>query len=107
MGLGTVRTSSLPIALLANVGIPGTIFYVLFLATTVFGRRNPPHTFEADASIAARVACLALVIGDTLAAPNVEQGLVFYIFAGLACASPRDQLVSIELAPSHGSGARA
>ncbi|QOG19037.1 MULTISPECIES: hypothetical protein [Bradyrhizobium] len=105
VGLGTVRTSSLPIALLSNVGIPGTMFYWLFVMSALFGQRNAPHTFEADACIAARTGCLALMIGDTLAAPTVEQGLLFYALAGLACSAPRDQLAPILLAPSPASGA--
>lgn len=107
VGLGTIRTSSFPIALLSNVGIPGTIFYLLFIGTALLGRRHPPRSFEADARIAARLACLALIIGDTLAAPTVEQGLLFYVLAGLACASPQNQLVPVPLARSSVSEANA
>lgn len=107
VGLGTVRTSSFPVALLSNVGIPGTVFYLLFVTTALFGQRNAPDTIEADACIAARTACIALMIGDTLAAPTVEQGLLFYALAGLACSSPRDQLAPVLLAPAPASGANA
>jgi hypothetical protein len=41
-----------------------------------------------DVRLAARNACLGLIIGDTFAAPTVEQGLLFYILVGMACAQP-------------------
>jgi hypothetical protein len=107
VGLGTIRTSSFPIALLANVGIPGTALYALFAASALFGRPNGRSSYEADAGLAARNACLALIIGDTLAAPTVEQGLLFYALAALACASPRDHREGVLLTPSKLSGAKA
>lgn len=107
VGLGTIRTSSFPIALLANVGIPGTAFYILFAATALFRQPKGRRTYEADAGLAARNACLALIIGDTLAAPTVEQGLLFYALAALACAAPQDHLERVLLAPSELSGAKA
>src|SRR6202043_878008 len=88
VGLGTVRTSSFPIALLSNVGVPGTIFYLLFAATAFGRRRGTPRTFPSDVRLAARNACLGLIVGDIFAAPTVEQGLLFYVLAGMACAEP-------------------
>jgi hypothetical protein len=88
VGLGTVRTSSLPFALLSNVGIPGTLFYLLFISTAIFRRRGKPRTFPSDVRLAARNACLGLIIGDFLAAPTVEQGLLFYVLTGIASAEP-------------------
>jgi hypothetical protein len=88
VGLGTVRASSYPIAVLSNVGIPGTIFYLLFAASGFLRRRGTQHTFPADVRLAARNACLALIIGDTFAGTTVEQGLMFYVLAGMACAEP-------------------
>jgi hypothetical protein len=93
VGLGTVRTSSFLVALLSNVGVLGTLFYFLFVAT-VFGRqRGRPRTFPSDARLAARNACLGLIIGDMFAASTVEQGLLFYVLAGLACAEPEQSTV--------------
>lgn len=88
VGLGTVRTSSFPIALLSNVGIPGFVFYLLFAASAFVRRRGIPRTFPADVRLAARNACLGLIIGDVFAAPTVDQGLLFYVLAGMACAQP-------------------
>jgi hypothetical protein len=108
VGLGTVRTSSLPVALISNVGVPGTVLYVLFFASALLRRRgNNPRSFPADVRMAARNACFALMIGDTLAAPTVEQGLLFYIFAGLACSEPEREIEETEVALPQLSGVRA
>jgi hypothetical protein len=88
VGLGTVRTSSFPISLLSNVGVPGTIFYLFFAASAFLRRRGTPHTFSSDVRLAARNACLGLIIGATFAGTTVEQGLFFYVLAGMACAEP-------------------
>ena len=88
VGLGTVRTSSLPVALLSNVGVPGTIFYVLFVLSALGRSRGTPRSAWADVRLAARNACLGLTIGDTLVATTLEQGLLFYVLAGIACAEP-------------------
>lgn len=88
VGLGTPRASSFPLALLSNVGVAGTLFYLLFIGTAFLGRRGVPKSGPSDVRLAARNACLGLIIGDTFAAPTVEQGLLFYIFVGMACALP-------------------
>ncbi|MCK1404970.1 hypothetical protein [Bradyrhizobium sp. 76] len=92
VGLGTVRTSSLPYALLANVGVPGSLFYVIFLVSALFKRRGANGTFPSVVRLASRNACLSLIIGDCFAAPNVEQGLIFYVLAALACAEPEHDI---------------
>jgi hypothetical protein len=88
VGLGTVRTSSFPIALLSNVGVPGTIFYLLFAGTALLRRRGTPRSFPSDVRLAARNACLGLIIGDSFAGTTLEQGLLFYALAAIACAEP-------------------
>jgi hypothetical protein len=106
VGLGTVRTSSFPIALLSNVGVPGTIFYLLFAASGFLRRRGTPRSFPADVRLAASNACLALVVGDTFAGTTVEQGLLFYVLAGMACAEPEPDIAVLSLIPSRPAGAR-
>lgn len=86
IGAGTVRTSSFPIALLAGVGIPGTLFYLLFMGSAFWRQRGSPRTFPSDVRLAARNACIGLILGDIFAAPTIEQGLLFYIFAAIGCA---------------------
>lgn len=88
VGLGTVRTSSFPIALLSNVGIPGLIFYALFAISAFAAQRGVARSFPADVRLAARNACFGLIIGDAFSGTTVEQGLLFYLLAGLTCAVP-------------------
>ncbi|WP_213769818.1 hypothetical protein [Bradyrhizobium sp. dw_78] len=106
VGLGTARVSSFPLALLSNVGVPGTIFYLFFAASALAIPRGTPRTFWADVRLAARNACLALIIGDTFAAPSVEQGLLFYVLAGMACAEPERGTKGLSAASSQLTGAR-
>lgn len=106
VGLGTVRTSSFPVALLANVGVAGTILYLLFLASA-FGRsRGTPRSIWSDVRLAARNACLGLVIADAFAAPTVDQGLLFYVLAGLACAEPERNKANLSAGTIWQTGAR-
>jgi hypothetical protein len=107
VGLGTVRTSSFAVALLANVGLVGTILYLLFAATAFAGRRGMPRSFPSDVRLAARNACLGFLLGDIMGSPSVEQGLLFYVLAGLACAEPERS--AVRLSPQLGlrSGAMA
>jgi hypothetical protein len=107
VGLGTVRTSSFPIALVSNVGTLGTVFYLLFVGSALLRRRGIAGSFSSDVRMAARNSCLALIVGDTFAAPTVEQGLLFYILAGLACAEPEREMQEIQVMAHRRSGARA
>jgi hypothetical protein len=106
VGLGTVRTSSFPVALLSNVGVPGTIFYLFFITSALGRGRGTPRTFPYDVRLAARNACLGLIIGDIFAAPTVEQGLLFYVLAGLACAEPERGTGALSPEPSQQTGVR-
>ncbi|MGI4766067.1 MAG: hypothetical protein ACRYGP_13560 [Janthinobacterium lividum] len=84
VGLGTARTSSFMLAVLSNVGIPGLVFYTLF-AITCFGRRSPSiTTFTSDIQLAARNACLGLIIADVISGALVDQGLTFYTLAAMS-----------------------
>ncbi|CAN7619507.1 hypothetical protein LJR251_004553 [Rhizobium rhizogenes] len=88
VGLGTVRTSSFLLALLANVGIPGTIFYLAFAFGALIKQRGIPGSFMADARLAARNGCLGLLVGDMLVSPVIDQGLFFCMLAAMASAQP-------------------
>ncbi len=90
VGLGTSRTSSFLVALLSNVGIPGTLFFGLFFATSVAIPRGPNRTLAADVRLAARVGCVCLLVGSMVAGSTVDMGLLFFIMAGLASAVPTD-----------------
>ncbi|MBB3610335.1 hypothetical protein [Rhizobium sp. BK602] len=95
VGLGTARTSSFLLALLANVGIPGTICYLAFAFSAFVRKRGIPGSVTADARLAARNGCLGLLIGDMLVSPVIDQGLFFCMLAALASARPerREQVV--------------
>ncbi len=107
VGLGTARTSSLPVALLSNVGVPGTIFYLLFVVSAFGWSRGSPRSFWADVRLAARNACLGLTIGDTFAATTLEQGLLFYVLAGIACAEPERNAADLSRGSDWQAGAKA
>ena len=91
-GLGSIRASSFPLAVLSNLGLVGTLGFAGFL-TSVFwsDRRDPPRSLQADVRSAARTACAGLLIGATVSGALVDMGLPFYVFAALACAAPRPE----------------
>lgn len=91
VGLGTNRTSSFLLAILSNLGIPGAVFYMLFIVSVFSVESSVQRDYYSDVRAAARVACLITIVGNTIAGATVDQGLFFYILA--ACASAR---VSVE-----------
>lgn len=85
VGLGTARTSSFALALLSNVGLPGTIFYSLFVFTCFAPAGNRRQRLIVDdVSLAARNACFGLLLGDLISGALVDQGLIFYVLAALS-----------------------
>ncbi len=86
VGLGTVRTSGLLAALLSNIGVLGLLLYLLFVVTAFGKKRGAARSFPSDMRMAARNACIGLTVGDLFVGPVVEQGLLFYVLAGVACA---------------------
>ena len=88
VGLGTSRTSSFPIAVLSNVGIPGALFFLLFVYSSIGKKRGIERTAASDIRLAARTGCLFLLIGATVAGAMVDLGLLFFVMAGLASAQP-------------------
>ncbi len=91
VGLGTSRTSSFPIALLSNVGVPGTVFFVLFAFCAIGRKRGTERTADADVRLAARNGCLFLLVGATVAGAMVDLGLLFFILAALASSEPETE----------------
>jgi|HubBroStandDraft_4_1064222.scaffolds.fasta_scaffold00284_9 hypothetical protein len=88
-GVGSVRASSFPIAVLGNIGVFGALTYGIFLFQLLFGRNNRwQHPFPVACQSAARWACLTQLIGASVAGSFIDLGLPFFIFAGLACAGP-------------------
>jgi hypothetical protein len=88
-GAGSVRASSFPIAVLGNIGVFGALTYGVFLLQLFVRRRDQwRHAFPAACQRAARWACLAQLIGASVAGSFIDLGLPFFVFAGLACAGP-------------------
>lgn len=97
VGLGTARTSSFALALLATVGLPGTVFYGLFFMGALLRRRGESGSFPSCVRLAARNACFGLLIGDLLVCPVIDQGLYFSLLAALASAYPEGDRTVVRL----------
>jgi len=88
VGLGTARTSSFVMALLSNVGWPGTFLFVCFMIAAFGPAKHTPRSFFSDSRMAARNGCFCLLIGSLVAGPTVDLGLPFFILAALASCRP-------------------
>jgi hypothetical protein len=88
-GNGSVRASSFPIAVIASLGIIGTLTYGLFLLMIWFNQNNRADPTGVAVQTAARSACLAWLIAATASAGFIDLGLPFFAFAALACADPQ------------------
>ncbi|OWW04025.1 hypothetical protein ATY81_16960 [Rhizobium sp. R72] len=102
VGLGTARTSSFPLAVLSNVGVPGAVLFMLF-AITALRPRLSSRTFESDVRLAGLNGCLALLIGSLVAGPTVDLGLLFFVLAGLCASRPLAKTSEVPLLPLRGA----
>lgn len=105
VGLGTSRTSSFVVALLSNVGVPGTLFFGLFFFSSIAMSRGQRRTFDADVRLAARVGCVCLLIGAAVSGSTVDLGLLFFMMAGLASSLPADSRTVSEVTVPTGAWA--
>jgi hypothetical protein len=88
-GVGSVRASSFPVAVLGNIGAIGAVTYGSFLIAVLFRRKSRwTEPYPAACQSAARWACATQLIGASVAGSFIDLGLPFFIFAGLACAGP-------------------
>ncbi|MGA7807104.1 MAG: hypothetical protein WCB02_21105 [Bradyrhizobium sp.] len=84
VGVGSLRASSFPIAVLANFGIIGTPLFVAFFVT-IFYRNASTGDDGSDAyRSAARWACVGWLITATTSGALVDLGLPFFALAALA-----------------------
>jgi hypothetical protein len=91
-GNGSLRTSSFPLAVLANLGIVGTTLFSLFFASLLFGRSEAPSSpnEEEATRLAGRSACVAWLIAGAISGALTDIGLHFFVFAPLACVRSSD-----------------
>ncbi len=115
-GLGSIRASSFPLAVLSNTGIPGAVCFCAFSAHILRSRDLlEDDSLRAAAWLAARSACIGILIAATVSGALVDLGLPFYVFAALACAAryeqapmrsgQRDSTVSLAMPYRRGSNA--
>jgi hypothetical protein len=86
IGLGTTRASSFAVALLASVGVPGALFYAVFVFECFLRPRGQPGSLETDIAVAARNGYAGLLVGDLLVGPIIDQGFFFCMLAAVAAA---------------------
>lgn len=86
-GLGSIRASSFPLAVLSNLGVIGVLcFSMLFQRLFLASWPATQNTKEAQVRGAAQIACVGILMAATVSGALVDLGLPFYIFAGLAFA---------------------
>jgi hypothetical protein len=88
-GNGSVRASSFPVAVIASIGIIGSLTYGLFLVGIWLNQNKLADPELTAIQTAARSACLAWLIAASASAGFIDLGLPFFAFAALACADPR------------------
>jgi hypothetical protein len=90
VGIGSLRASSFPVAVISNFGLLGTVLFGLFFVT-IFVRRAYRRQMDPvnDAyRRASRAACLSWLVTATLSGALVDLGLAFFAFAALASSEP-------------------
>lgn len=109
VGLGSARASSYALILLSNLGVLGTLFYLLFLGSIL---RRPTAQPDHDAIVceAGGQAVLAALSSALVSAAVFDMGIAFYGFAATASLAPvhltRAQRAAWSKAPAAMSGAR-
>ena len=90
-GVGSVRTSSFFVAVLANLGLIGVALFGLFFWKLFRAHPEKTSQLASDESIqyaaAARAGCFASLIAGGVSSSGVDLGILFYVMAGMACAS--------------------
>ena len=85
-GTGSVRASSFPVALLANLGLLGTAIYGAFLAVVFFGRLSAPSGSRVRiVQEASRAGAFGILVACSISGTLIDLGLPFFMFAAMAC----------------------
>src|SRR6266404_3303434 len=85
-GNGSMRTSSFPLAVIANLGVVGATLFALFFAGIFFGGNNTGayDSLEGAYRQAAKSACIAWLITATISGSLTDLGMPFFAFAAIA-----------------------
>jgi hypothetical protein len=85
-GNGSVRAASFLAAVLASLGVVGTLTYGAFLVCVFLGNREPASLdpYENAVRSAAKSACLGWFLASSVAGAFIDLSLPFFVFAGLA-----------------------
>jgi hypothetical protein len=89
-GVGSVRASSFPAAVLGSIGIFGAVTYTAFLVSLFYGGGVRSSGSSAAIRSAARWACFSDLTAAVVAGGFVDLGLLFFTFAGLASGQVHD-----------------
>lgn len=83
-GLGSVRASSFTLAVLANIGIAGSLLFAIFFGCVLLGEKSidDPNSIIRTAS---RIACIGMLAAASVSGTLVDLGLYFFVLAGIAC----------------------
>ena len=84
VGLGTSRASTLVLALLSNLGVPGSLAYAIFVWSSLRAGHSRADAESMDIRLGARYAAIGLLLADLISGALVDQGLTFYIMAAVA-----------------------
>jgi hypothetical protein len=89
-GNGSMRTSSFPLAVIANLGIIGAVLFSLFFLGLFFGASGDGASDPSDNAtrLAAKSACMAWLVTASISGSLTDLGMPFFAFAAIACAKP-------------------
>ncbi|MCX8279963.1 O-antigen ligase family protein [Phyllobacterium sp. 0TCS1.6C] len=88
VGVGGARASSYVFVLLSNVGVPGALCFVFFVASTLFRRSLRPSGGQIRHIVRAiRCGIAANLVGAALVGTVFDLGMLFYVLAGAAAAA--------------------
>jgi hypothetical protein len=87
-GIGSVRASSFIVAILSNLGIVGSLCYVIFIALCLWGVSPAETPYVRAVRGAARCFCCGLLIAGTISGALIDLGLPFFAMAALSFANP-------------------
>lgn len=78
LGLGSHRPGNLPVTLLSNVGLPGTVAFVAFVGLCLYRPRySDPWPGSARALWPLRAFTLGLLFGHLVSSPNINSQLLW------------------------------